>query len=136
MDDVFQPAPARTELTRRAVCALLLAARPVRPASVTAAGPLLAVIAAGTDAYSQAMAGISDGLANAVPLDSLDLAAVPQPDDDSVCRSQGYEVGSSPYVQCRKQLDNQHVKDDPQPQWTAERENTVRALLGRPPAGW
>jgi hypothetical protein len=63
-------------------------------------------------------------------------AAMPQPDDDSVCRSQGYEPGSTPYVQCRKQLDTQHLKDDPDPQWTAERENTIRALLGRPPAGW
>jgi hypothetical protein len=63
-------------------------------------------------------------------------AAVPQPDDDAVCRSQGYQPGSDAYVQCRKQLDTQHLKDDPQPQWTAERENTVRALLNRPPAGW
>ena len=63
-------------------------------------------------------------------------AATPQPDDDAVCRSQGYESGSSSYVQCRKQLDTQHLKDDPDPQWTAERENTIRALLGRPPSGW
>jgi hypothetical protein len=63
-------------------------------------------------------------------------AAVPQPDDDAVCRSQGYEVGSAPYVQCRKQLDTQHLKDSPDTQWTAERENTIRALLGRPPSGW
>jgi hypothetical protein len=65
-------------------------------------------------------------------------AAVPQPDDDAVCRSKGYQPGSSPYVQCRKQLDAQHaqqLKNDPDSSsWSPERENVARDLLGRPPA--
>ena len=61
--------------------------------------------------------------------------ATAQLDDDTACRAQGFAPGSSDYVQCRKQLDNQRLKDDPD-NWSAERENTVRALLGRPPAGW
>jgi hypothetical protein len=32
-----------------------------------------------------------------------------------VCgRAQGFVPGSSDYVQCRKQLDNQHPKNDPE----------------------
>jgi hypothetical protein len=67
-------------------------------------------------------------------------AAVPQPDDDAVCRSKGYEPGSSPYAQCRKQLDAQHaqqLKDDPDSSsWTPERESVARGLLGRSPTGF
>jgi hypothetical protein len=67
-------------------------------------------------------------------------AAVPQQDDDAVCQSKGYEPGSSPYAQCRKQLDAQHaqqLKDDPDASsWTPERETVARGLLGRPPAGY
>jgi outer membrane biogenesis lipoprotein LolB len=61
--------------------------------------------------------------------------ATAQLDDDTTCRAQGFEPGSAGYVQCRKQLDSQHLKDQPDT-WTSERENTVRALLGRPPSGW
>jgi hypothetical protein len=61
--------------------------------------------------------------------------ATAQLDDDATCRAQGFEPGSPAYVQCRKQLDSQHLKDDPDT-WSSERENTVRALLGRPPQGW
>jgi uncharacterized lipoprotein YmbA len=63
----------------------------------------------------------------------------PQPtaqlDDDTTCRAQGFAVGTSAYVQCRKQLDKQHLAENPDT-WNSERENTVRALLGRPPSGW
>jgi len=61
--------------------------------------------------------------------------ATAQLDDDTICRAQGFQPGMSAYVQCRKQLDSQHLKDNPDT-WTSERENTIRALLGRPPAGW
>ena len=61
--------------------------------------------------------------------------ATAQLDDDTTCRAQGFQPGSTAYVQCRKQLDSQHLKDQPDT-WTQERENTVRALLGRPPSGW
>ncbi len=67
-------------------------------------------------------------------------AAAPQPDDDTICRSKGYAPGSSPYAQCRKQLDAQHareLKDDPDSSsWTPSRENVVRGLLGRQPEGF
>ena len=59
--------------------------------------------------------------------------AAAQPNDDAACQSQGFTPGSSDYFQCRKQLDKQHEKDEPADNWTQERENTVRALLGRPP---
>jgi hypothetical protein len=61
--------------------------------------------------------------------------ATAQLDDDTACRAQGFSPGSPAYVQCRKQLDSQHLKDEPDT-WSSERENTVRALLGRPPPGW
>ena len=61
--------------------------------------------------------------------------ATAQLDDDTTCRAQGFQPGSTAYVQCRKQLDSQHLKDQPDT-WTQERENTVRALLNRPPSGW
>jgi outer membrane biogenesis lipoprotein LolB len=64
------------------------------------------------------------------------VQAAAQPDDDAMCQAQGFQPGSAPYVQCRKELDRQHLKDDPDSSWTAEREGTVRALLGRPPAGF
>jgi outer membrane biogenesis lipoprotein LolB len=60
-------------------------------------------------------------------------AAAAQPNDDAACQSQGFTPGSPDYVQCRKQLDKQHEKDEPADNWTQQRENTVRALLGRPP---
>jgi len=63
-------------------------------------------------------------------------AAAAQPDDDAACQAQGLQPGSSAYVQCRKKLDAQHVKEDADPSWTPERENTVRGLLGRPPQGF
>jgi hypothetical protein len=60
--------------------------------------------------------------------------AVAESDDDTVCQSQGFKPGSSDYVQCRKRLDNQHTRDDMRE--NSERENVVRGLLGRPPAGF
>jgi hypothetical protein len=65
------------------------------------------------------------------------VQAAAQPDDDAACQSQGFAPGSSAYVQCRKQLDRQHNKGEPDGNgWTQEREGTVRALLGRPPSGF
>ena len=64
------------------------------------------------------------------------VQAAAQPDDDAMCQAQGFQPGSAPYVQCRKELDKQHLKDDPDSSWTPEREGTARALLGRPPSGF
>jgi hypothetical protein len=86
--------------------------------------PLLAVLLAGCAA--------SGSTAQSQPPQPQ---ATAQLDDDTACRAQGFQPGSSAYVQCRKQLDSQHLKDNPDT-WNAERENTIRALLGRPPTGW
>jgi uncharacterized lipoprotein YmbA len=59
-------------------------------------------------------------------------AAAAVPDDDTKCQSQGFQPGSSDYVQCRKKLDNEHVKAEGGNTYS-EREGTVKALLGRPP---
>jgi hypothetical protein len=61
--------------------------------------------------------------------------ATAQLDDDTTCRAQGFQPGSAAYAQCRKQLDSQHLTENPD-NWSSERENTIRALLGRPPSGW
>ena len=63
-------------------------------------------------------------------------AAAVQPDDDAACLAQGFPPGSSSYVQCRKKLDNQHLKDDADSAWNPERETVARSLLGRPPSGF
>jgi hypothetical protein len=59
-------------------------------------------------------------------------AAAVEPDDDTKCQSQGFQPGSSNYVQCRKELDKEHVKADGGNTYS-EREGTIKALLGRPP---
>lgn len=63
------------------------------------------------------------------------VQAAAQPDDDTTCQAKGFTPGSSGYVQCRKQLDLQHMSEDPD-NWTPERDNTARSLLGRPPRGF
>lgn len=60
-------------------------------------------------------------------------AAAAEPDDDTKCQSQGFQPGSSSYVQCRNKLDNEHVKAEGGNTYSSEREQTIRALLGRPP---
>ena len=59
-------------------------------------------------------------------------AAAAEPNDDTKCQSQGFQPGSSDYVQCRKKLDNEHVRAEGGNTYS-EREGTIRALLGRPP---
>jgi hypothetical protein len=60
--------------------------------------------------------------------------AAAQPDDDAACQAQGFQPGSTDYVQCRKRFDSQHLKDNSS--WTPERESVARGLLGRPPSGF
>ena len=57
-----------------------------------------------------------------------------QPDDDTICQAKG-PSGSPAYVQCRKDLDKQHYLSANDSNWTPDRENVARGLLGRMPAG-
>jgi hypothetical protein len=61
--------------------------------------------------------------------------AAAQPSDDTICQAKG-PPGSAAYVQCRKDLDKQHYQSGGDSDWTAERDNVARGLLGRPPAGF
>jgi hypothetical protein len=62
--------------------------------------------------------------------------AAAQTDDDAVCKGRGFQPGTSAYVECRKNLDKQHLQEESDSGWNPQRENTVRSLLGRPPAGF
>jgi hypothetical protein len=61
--------------------------------------------------------------------------AAAQPDDDTICQAKG-PPGSTPYAQCRKDLDKQNHQSGDDSNWTPERENVARGLLGRAPTGF
>jgi hypothetical protein len=62
--------------------------------------------------------------------------AAAQPSDDAVCQSKGFVPGSDAYAQCRKNLDKQFYQSGGGTDWTPERDNVARNLLGRPPSGF